>query len=1098
MTLSTPFIRRPAGTTLLTLALALAGLAAFVHLPVAPLPQVDFPTIMVQASLPGASPETMAATVAAPLEQSLGSISGVTEITSQSSQGSTRIILLFDLDRNIDGAARDVQAAINAARARLPVLPSNPTYWKMNPADAPIMVLGLASDVLEPGALYDIASSVLIQKLSRIYGVGQVSAGGGSQRAVRVNAHPGRLNGQGVSLEEVRAVVAGANVNGPKGILDNGRTQWFVEADDQLRTAAEFAPLILRYRNGAALRLSDMAEVTDGVQDTRNMGYANGRPAVLLILYKQPGANIIETIRRVKESLPALRAWMPESADFEIIMDRAPSIAASLREAQRTLFLAMCLVILVVFLFLGNGRATVIPAVAVPVSLMGAFGVMYLAGFSLNHLSLMALTIAAGFVVDDAIVVTENIVRHVEAGLPPRRAALRGSREVAFTVLSISLSLVAVFIPILGMGGAPGRLFREFAVTLTAAVLASLLVSLTTTPMMCARLLRRRDAAPPAPSPLSQRNRAVRIGQLLILFWKRFPSSLQEAYARSLAVVLRHRRLTLAAFLLTTGLNIVLYLVVPKGSFPTQDTGQILGLIHADQSISFQALRPKLETFMRIVGAHPDVASVGGFTGGGQRNFGMAFITLKPLKERSGTTESVINDLRRDLTAVPGASLILQGMQDLRMTGRRTRAAHQYTLLSEDLALLRHWAPLAAEALRGVAGLADVNSDQETRGLQTTIQVNREFLARLGISQKQVDNALGLAFGQTLISTIHTGADQYRVVLSFEESFLQGPEDLHALYVPSGGSSLRSDTRANLLASGSGRGISGNAASSSSQLAAAGSLIPLTAFSHQEPTLTALSVSHQGQFAAATISFNLLPGHSLSDAEQGIRQALFAIGLPDSIQGGFQGASSLYASAGSGQPLLILAAVLTLYVVLGVLYESLIHPLTILSTLPPAGVGALLALMAFGSELTVIAFIGILLLFGIVKKNAIMMIDFAIAARRAHGLSAAEAIHRACLLRFRPIMMTTLAAMLGAMPLILGRGDSAELRIPLGITIVGGLLVSQLLTLYTTPVIYLFLDRFSRDSLPARLAAAGAPAGRSGPEGPSSRRLHRPAPESPS
>ncbi|MDR1360415.1 MAG: efflux RND transporter permease subunit [Deltaproteobacteria bacterium] len=1062
-------ISRPRGTTLLTLAVALAGLAAFAFLPVAPLPQVDFPTIMVQASLPGASPETMAATVAAPLEQSLGRIAGVTEITSQSSSGSVRIILLFDLSRDIDGAARDVQAAINAARAALPVLPVNPSYWKMNPADAPIMIIGLTSEALAPGDLYEVASSVISQKISRIYGVGQVTVGGSSQWAVRVNARPGRLNSLGLSLEETRAALAGANANSPKGVLDNGRTRWFVDADDQLFSAQDFASVILRQRNGTMLRLADVAEVTEGVQDIRNIGYADGRPAVLLMVYKQPGANIIETIQRVRDTLPTLRAWMPASVNFEVAMDRAPSISASLREAERTLILAVSLVVLVAFLFLRNAQAAFIPAVAVPVSLLGAFTVMYLSGFSLNHLSLMALTIATGFVVDDAIVVTENIVRRVEGGLPPGKAALLGGGEVAFTVLAITLSLVAVFIPILGMGGAPGRLFREFAVTLAAAVLVSLAVSLSLTPMMCSRLLRG--------APLGEKKSAGRgsgrgpAGMLRRL--ADFPAVLQQGYARSLAVVLRHRRLTLAAFFLSLGLSLYLYISIPKGFFPTQDTGQIIGSVQADQSISFQAMRPKMEALMEVVRAHPEVAFVGGFTGGGQRNSGMVFITLRPLSERLKTTEQVINELRLDLRKTPGVQLILQGMQDLRVTGRRARAAHQYTLLTDDLDLLRLWAPRAAEALRSVPGLTDVNSDQETRGLQTAIQVNRETMARLGVTQKRVDSALGLAFGQSFASVIHRQNGQYRVVLGFEEDFLQDAQALEFLYVPSAAPSALK----NFQETATGRGLSGNVASSPGPAVSGARLVPLTAFSSSESALTALSVSHQSQFSATTISFNLLPGYALSEAESGIRRALFSIGLPDSIQSGLQSASGLYASVIDDQLMLIAAAILALYVVLGILYESLIHPLTILSTLPPAGVGALLGLLLSGSELTVIAFIGILLLFGIVKKNAIIMIDFAIAARRREGLSALEAIQQACLLRFRPIMMTSLAAMLGALPLLLGRGDSAELRTPLGITIVGGLLLSQLLTLYTTPVIYLFLDRFSRDSLPARLAALKAAPG---------------------
>ena len=1066
MNISAPFISRPVGTTLLTLAVALVGIVAYALLPVSPLPQVDFPTIRVQASLPGASPETMAATVATPLERMLGRIAGITEMTSQSSMGNTSIVLQFDLNRNIDGAARDVQAAISAARAILPTMPRNPTYRKVNPADSPIMVIGLTSDSLPLSRLYDLATTVFSQKLSQVIGVGQVTVGGSSLPAVRVELNPESLNNKGLSLQDIRSSLAVANANSPKGVLDNGETQWFVGANDQLQTAAEFAPLVVRYQDGASLRLRDVAEVRDSVEDIRNMGYANGKPAILLIIYKQPGANIIETVNNVRAALPLLRAWMPENTDLTVIMDRSPSISASVREVERTLVIAMALVVLVVFLFLRNGRATCIPAVAVPVSLLGTFGVMYLCDFSLNHLSLMALTIATGFVVDDAIVVTENIVRHTEDGVPPLKAAFLGSREVSFTIVSISFSLVAIFIPILGMGGLLGRLFREFAVTLSTAVLVSLLVSLVTTPMMCSRLLRPEDE-PPAPGRLPASFMGGLIGPVARVYnrtlrlWADFMDFLHEGYARTLAVVLRHKRLTLLILLMTIGFNIYLYIIVPKGFFPQQDVGQIFGMIRADQSISFQAMRPKLVALMEIVRKHPAVAAVGGFTGGSQRNSGMAFINLKPLAERNQSMDSIIGQLRGQLAKVPGCDLFLTPMQDLRVGGRQTRAAYQYSLQSDDLRLLRLWTPRIAAAFEQIPGLVDVNSDQETRGLQTTVTVDRHTLARFGVTQKQVDTALGLAFGQSFASTIYTGGNQYHVVMEYSPDYLESPKSLFRVYVPGGGQAASQGLPA------TGTGLGGNSASSIVAGGLTGDpdapLIPLSAFSSFDPTLTALSVSHQSQFTASTISFNLLPGYSLSQVQSQIDQAIFSLGVPEAVRGAFQGTAGAFASALSDQGLLILAAFITLYIVLGVLYESLIHPLTILSTLPSAGVGAILGLMAFGSEFTVIAFIGVLLLCGIVKKNAIMMIDFAIEARRNEGLDAIDAIYKACLLRFRPIMMTTMAAVGGAVPLMLGHGDGAEIRTPLGITIVGGLLVSQLLTLYTTPVVYLYLDRFSRE-----------------------------------
>ncbi len=1066
MNLSAPFISRPVGTTLLTLAVALVGIVAFALLPVSPLPQIDFPTIRVQASLPGASPETMAATVATPLERSLGRIAGITEMTSQSSMGSVGITLQFDLSRDIDGAARDVQAAISAARAVLPSMPSNPTYRKVNPADAPIMIMALTSDFLTQGTLYDLASTVLSQKLSQVYGVGQVTVGGSSLPAVRVDIEPSLVNRQGVSLEDIRKALSRANANQPKGVLDNGREQWFVGADDQLMKARDFAPLIIRYRNGAAVRLSDVAKVTDSVQDIRNEGFANGKRSILLIIYKQPGANIIGTVRRIREALPLLRAWMPAGVDFTITSDRSPSITESLREVERTLAIAMSLVVLVVYLFLRNGRATFIPAVAVPVSLLGTFGIMYLCGYSLNHLSLMALTIATGFVVDDAIVVTENIVRHMEDGATPLEAAFRGSKEVAFTVLSISISLVAIFIPILGMGGLMGRLFREFAVTLSAAVLVSLTVSLISTPMMCARILRPEHYAPEKEARRRGRLLSEGLGRvpvLLLGLWTSFLDFLHEGYARTLAVVLRHKRITLMVLLATVGFNIWLYIVVPKGLFPQQDTGQIVGMIRADQSISFQSMRPKLVALMDIVRAHPAVATVSGYTGGMQRNSGMVFITLKPRSQRKETAMDVINQLRGRLAGVPGAQLILQPVQDLRAGGRQSRAAYQYTLQSDNLHLLREWTVKITQAFRDAPGMADVNSDQEVRGLQTSVEVDRATMSRLGITQKQTDTAMGLAFGQSFASTIYTGGNQYRVVMEFAQKYLQSPEGLEQLYVPVSGPPVAHSVAYDDQ-SDTGSGLSGNTGSTFSASGGNGTLAPLRAFSRVLPTLTSLSVSHQGQFTASTISFNILPGYSFSQIQDSMNKIMHDLGVPDAVRGNFQGTTRAMAASLGDQPLLILAALLTLYIVLGVLYESLIHPLTILSTLPSAGVGAILGLMAFGSEFSVIAFIGVLLLCGIVKKNAIMMIDFAIEARRNEGLSAMEAIYKACLLRFRPIMMTTMAAMFGAVPLMLGSGDGSEIRTPLGITIVGGLLVSQLLTLYTTPVVYLYLDRFSRDS----------------------------------
>ncbi len=1011
MNVSATFIARPVATTLLTLGVALAGVVAFFLLPVAPLPQVDFPTISVQAFLPGASPETMATTVATPLERTLGLIAGVTEITSSSSLGSTRITLQFDLSRDIDGAARDVQAALNAARTLLPSgLPSNPSYRKVNPADAPIMILSMTSASMSRGQMYDAASTILAQKISQIQGIGQVSVAGSSLPAVRVELNPDALNKYGIGVETVRAAIATTNANRPKGILDDGARSWQILANDQAKTAAEYIPLLVAYRNGAAVRLGDVATVEDSVQDLRNAGLANGRPAVMLTLHRQPGANIIDTVDRVKALLPQLRASIPAAIDLAVVMDRTPTIRASLREVERTLAIALGLVVLVVFLFLRNFRAALIPSVAVPVSLIGTFGVMYLAGYSLNNLSLMALTVATGFVVDDAVVVLENVTRHIEAGVAPFEAALRGAREVGFTVLSMSLSLIAVFIPILLMGGIVGRLFREFAVTLSAAILISLAVSLTATPMMCARLLKPRDAAPPG--------RLARFGE-------RAFAALLAGYGRSLDWALRHSLLTLAILLATVGLNVWLYTIVPKGFFPQQDTGRLIGSIQADQSISFQAMRNKLSDFVAIVAADPAVDNVVGFTGGGQRNAGVMFVALKPVAERQMSADQVIGRLRGKLSKEPGASLFLQPVQDIRVGGRSSNAQYQYTIQADHIAELRDWEPQIRRALADLPRLADVNTDSQDKGLQTSLTIDRDAAARLGVTPLMIDATLDDLFGQRQVSTIFNPLNQYHVVMEAAPPYWQSPETLNGVYV----------------------------------LGPAGQQIPLGAFARFEPSSTPLAVNHQGQFVASTISFNLPPGVSLSEATRDIDAAMARIGVPTTVHGSFQGTAKVFQESLASQPILILAALVAVYLVLGMLYESLVHPLTILSTLPSAGVGALLALLAFNIEFSVMSLIGVILLIGIVKKNAIMMIDFALDVERRENLEPREAIRRACLLRFRPIMMTTMAALFGALPLAIGFGEGAELRRPLGISIVGGLILSQLLTLYTTPVIYLYLDR---------------------------------------
>jgi multidrug efflux pump len=1013
MNISAPFIARPVATTLITLGVALAGLLAFRLLPIAPLPQVDFPTISVSANLPGAGPETMAATVATPLERVLGSIAGVNEITSSSSLGSSRITLQFDLSRDINGAARDVQAAINAARTLLPSgMPSNPTYRKVNPADAPIIILSLTSDTLTRGQMYDAASTVLAQRISQVRGVGQVDVSGGALPAVRVELNPDKLAANGIALDSVRTAIVSTNANRPKGAVEEGARYWQIGANDQARTAAEYAPIVLSYRSGAAVHLGDVAEVLDSVQDTRNYGAANGKAAILLFVRKEPGANVIETVERVREILPRLQASIPQAIDLRVISDRTPTIRASLREVERALSIAIGLVILVVLLFLRTWRATLLPAVAVPVSLAGTFGVMYLAGYSLDNLSAMALTVATGFVVDDAIVVLENISRHVEHGLPPREAALKGAREIGFTVVSISLSLVAVFIPILMMGGVVGRLFREFAVVLSAAIGVSMLVSLTTTPMMAATLLK--------PHPAIRRERG-RMGRAAA----RFNAALQRGYRRSLAWSLRHQPVALLSLVAVIALNVHLYATIPKTFFPQQDTGVMFGGVQADQGSSFQIMRQRLDRFMSIVLADPAVQNVNGFTGGGQRNSASFFITLKPLKERKVSADQVVARLRDRLAHEPGANLFLSPVQDIRIGGRQANAQYQYTLQADDLESLREWEPRVRNALSQLPELADVNTDQQDKGLQTSLVVDRDAAARLGVTVSTIDTTLNDAFGQRQVGVIYNPLNQYRVVMELAPEYLQSPETLKRLYVTS----------------------------------STGQQVPLSAFARVETTNTPLAVNHQSGTPASTISFNLPLSVSLSQATAAIEHAMGALGVPVSVRGSFQGSANAFQQSLSSQPVLIAAALITIYLVLGMLYESLIHPITILSTLPSAGVGALLALMMFNTEFSIIALIGVILLIGIVKKNAIMMIDFAIARQRATGVAAGPAIFRAARLRMRPILMTTFAAIFGALPLALGTGDGAELRQPLGIAIVGGLVLSQLLTLYTTPVVFVLMDR---------------------------------------
>src|SRR6202050_4294914 len=1021
MNISEPFIRKPVATTLLLVAITLAGAAAYRLLPVSPLPEVEFPTISVSASLPGASPATMASSVATPLERQFGRIASVTEMTSSSSLGSTSITLQFDLTRDINAAARDVQAGINAARGQLPAdLPGEPSYRKINPADASIMILALTSDNISRPDIYDAADSILAQKLAQVQGVGQVNVSGGARPAVRVDANPTELNSYGISLEQVRTALGNANANRPKGQIENSTEKWQINTTDQLFKAPEYRPLIVSWKNGAAVRLSDIADVEDSVENIMNAGVSNGSPAILIFINRQPGANIVDTVDRIRALLPELRASISPSIRINVVNDRHTTIRAPINDVEITLLISIVLVVLVVFVFLRNVWATVIPSIAVPLSLVGTFGVMYLLGYTLDNLSLMALTISTGFVVDDAIVVIENIARHLEAGMKPFAAAMQGSREIGFTVISMSTSLVAVFIPILMMAGIVGRLFREFAVTLSVAIGVSLLVSLTTTPMMCARFLR---------PPTGEHNRAYR-------FAERCFDGLYRFYDVCLRWVLRHQRTVLAITIITVCVNIYLFIIVPKGFFPQEDTGRLSGSIIGDQDSSYNATTDKMLQFAKIIEADPAIDTLMAFSGGGSINQARMFAQLKPLDQRPGkvSSDQVLNRLRGKLSHIPGATVYLQVPQDVTVGGRGGNSQFQYTMQADDLNELNHWALVMLQRLAKIPELRDANSDQQAHGLETQLVVDRDSASRLGVPMANIDSTLNDAFGQRQVSNIYVNINQYHVVLEVAPQFLQNPDSLKTIYVPTGSNTV----------------------------------VPLSAVAHYQASNTSLQVNHTGIFPSITLSFNLAPGASLGTAVTDVQAAEREIAMPATVHGTFQGTAQAFQQSLASEPYLILTALAAVYIVLGILYESYIHPVTILSTLPSAGVGAVLAIFLFKTDLNVIALIGIILLIGIVKKNAILMIDFAIQAERGENKPPLEAIYQASLLRFRPIMMTTMAAMFGALPLVVGGGVGAEMRKPLGITIVGGLILSQMLTLFTTPVAYLYMDRLQTWMRPSR------------------------------